>query len=209
MSAAAITSAAANSNPTKSNPFAEISSEEFTRIMTAELSNQDPLDPSDTRAIMDQISSLMNIESQSALQNSLEALVSQNSVASAASLIGGTIKGLDEAGNEVTGEVASVRVINGEATYVLESGKKVAADDVLEMTKADQASNDDDAITRAMLDAATDLMGRNVAGRDDSGNAFDGEVVGVRSTDAGVVLELKDATRIRPDWITAIGDVTS
>jgi len=78
------------------NKFNEMSSEDFMKIMFAELSNQDPLEPQDSANLMNQISSLRDIESNMQLMNQLDELVTQNQLASAGSMIGKSIRGLDE-----------------------------------------------------------------------------------------------------------------
>ena len=45
------------------NAFSELTSEEFVKIMFTELSNQDPLKPSDSSALLQQMSNLRSIQS--------------------------------------------------------------------------------------------------------------------------------------------------
>ena len=44
------------------NRMADLSSEEFVQILITELQNQDPFNPSDTNAMLEQISSIRNID---------------------------------------------------------------------------------------------------------------------------------------------------
>ena len=67
-----------------SSGFSELSSGEFLKIMLTELTNQDPFKPQDSGALLEQMSSLRNIESQLQLQEKLNALVLQNGISSAA-----------------------------------------------------------------------------------------------------------------------------
>jgi len=46
-----------------SNRFSELKSEDFIRIIFTELANQDPLQPNDTGALLDQLNSIRDIES--------------------------------------------------------------------------------------------------------------------------------------------------
>ncbi len=104
----------------------ELDSTEFLDIILTELSNQDPLAPNDTQALLEQLSSLRNIESQLSLEESLEKLVIQNSLAQAGSLIGKVVEGVDANSDKVSGEVVSVRVNDGEATLQLDTGRQLS-----------------------------------------------------------------------------------
>lgn len=120
--------AAAKTNATATNAkngFGSLDSSEFTKIILSELSNQDPFKPNDTQALLEQLSSLRNIESQTSLQDSLEKLVLQNSLSQAGSLIGKIVEGVDANTDKVTGKVTSVRVTNGEPTLQLDTGRQV------------------------------------------------------------------------------------
>ena len=119
-----------NANRDPGSGFGDLSSEEFIRIMIAELTTQDPFEPNDTQAILDQLSSLTNIESQTALRESMESLVLQNGVSQAAGMIGKTVQGLDENNDRVTGKVNSVRVVDGVALLELDTGETLPLDRV-------------------------------------------------------------------------------
>ncbi len=110
--------------------FDELDSNEFLEIILTELSNQDPLAPNDTQALLEQLSSLRNIESQISLEESLEELVLQNTLSQAGSLIGKLVEGVDDNSEKVTGQVTSVRVNDGEATLQLDTGRQLKLDTV-------------------------------------------------------------------------------
>jgi flagellar basal-body rod modification protein FlgD len=94
-------------NPAK-NAFAELTSEQFVKIMFTELSNQDPMKPNDSNAMLQQMASLRSIQSDLELQNKLEAIVTQNQLASAGSLIGNYVSGITDLNERVIGIVGSV-----------------------------------------------------------------------------------------------------
>ncbi len=124
----ATTSAISSSSGTSTkapDKFASLSSSEFVKIMLSELKNQDPLSPQDSSKMLEQLSSLRNIESQTSLQDSLKDLVSQNQISSAGALIGKSVEGLDASNNKVTGLVTSVRVTDSKATLELDNGKSL------------------------------------------------------------------------------------
>lgn len=134
MSAAALSGArATNQLPSSGGGFAALSSEQFIKVLISELSNQDPLKPTDSTALMEQMSSLRNIESQLSLQKTLESLVSQNAIASASGLIGKVVAGLNSNNDPVEGMVMSIRVEKGKPVLELDSGHLLAADRVTEI----------------------------------------------------------------------------
>ncbi len=83
-------------NPLSSSDdaFNTLSSQEFLRIMFTQLQNQDPLEPQDSQAMLDQLSALRSIESDTKMVASLENLVSQNEFAAASQLIGSLVSGI-------------------------------------------------------------------------------------------------------------------
>ena len=104
------------------NRMADLSSEEFIQILITELQNQDPFNPSDTNAMLEQISSIRNIESQMDLQTRLEDLVSQNQMSAAGGLIGKYVEGLNASNNNVSGVVTSIKLSGDEIILELDSG---------------------------------------------------------------------------------------
>ena len=134
---AAIGSASAFANTTNTTPGAnslgELDSDEFLQIILSELSNQDPLAPNDTAAILEQLSSIRNIESQVALEDKLDTLVTQNAIASGSQMIGSFVKGLDSLNNTVEGLVESLSVQDGKPILKLAGGDELAADRVTEV----------------------------------------------------------------------------
>lgn len=121
----AITSATSQSPPSATNSFNAITSEEFIRIMFSELTNQDPLAPNDTKAVLEQISSIRSIESDLKLTSELQSLVSQNELASAGTLIGKFVTGLQEEGLRVGDIVLSVSATRDGAVLNLANGQRV------------------------------------------------------------------------------------
>lgn len=88
--------------------FSKMSSEDFIKIIFTELSNQDPFQPNDSTALLEQLDSIRSIESDLKLTDQLHSLVSENQLASASTMIGKFIGGLTEDNNRVAGLVVSV-----------------------------------------------------------------------------------------------------
>ncbi|MBI1336387.1 MAG: hypothetical protein GC164_05435 [Phycisphaera sp.] len=130
MSAGAIGGTSGAATTPTGGGFAAITSDQFIKIMVSELTKQDPLNPQDTSKLLEQLSSIRNIESQVNLQDQLESLVMQNQVASAGNLIGKVVTGLNDSNYQVSGLVTSVRVQDGNAILELDSGNSLSMDRV-------------------------------------------------------------------------------
>jgi flagellar basal-body rod modification protein FlgD len=113
-----------------SNRFSELRSEDFIKIIFTELANQDPLEPSDSSALLDQLNSIRSIESDIHLQQELQNLVRENQLASAGNLIGRFVGGLTESATRVSGYVASVQRSGENVNLELDNGWIVPFDQV-------------------------------------------------------------------------------
>jgi flagellar basal-body rod modification protein FlgD len=111
---------------TTADRYSELSSQDFLKIMFTELGNQDPMQPSDSKALLDQLSSLRNIQSSMDLGSKLEGLVTQNELNSAAALIGKYVSGINEDNEPVVGAVFSVSRTADGAVLNLYSGDRVS-----------------------------------------------------------------------------------
>lgn len=96
-------------NPSAStDAFSSLTSGQFLKIIFTELTNQDPLAPNDTQAMLNQLSTLRSIESDTKMVDSLGRLVSQNEFAAASSLIGSLVSGITLDNRRVSDLVVSV-----------------------------------------------------------------------------------------------------
>ncbi|MFZ2873526.1 MAG: flagellar hook capping FlgD N-terminal domain-containing protein [Phycisphaerales bacterium] len=101
-------SASASGSSAGNSAFSALSSEDFTKIILQELSRQDPLQPSDTSTLIQQLSGLRSIQSDMDLGDKLQDLVRQNEFASATTLLGTRVTGRSIDNIEVEGVVKSV-----------------------------------------------------------------------------------------------------
>jgi flagellar basal-body rod modification protein FlgD len=104
------TSTSSATNSANGGGLNEIDVNQFLNLMITELQNQDPLNPTDNAALLEQVGQLRSISSNDTLVNTLTSFSSTSELTTASSLIGRTVKGLDTKGNEVNGEVSSVSV---------------------------------------------------------------------------------------------------
>jgi flagellar basal-body rod modification protein FlgD len=113
------------------NGFNALRSEDFIRIIFTELSNQDPFQPSDSSALLEQLNSIRSIESDIDLMERLDDLVFQNQLAGAANLIGKFVEGLSETFGAASG---TVRTVSREGEHILlelDSGERMPLENVL------------------------------------------------------------------------------
>ncbi|GJQ28172.1 MAG: hypothetical protein HBSAPP03_00560 [Phycisphaerae bacterium] len=106
----------------KASGFSAMTSEEFSKIIFAELGRQDPLAPSDTNTLIQQVSGIRSIQSNLDLTERLQTLVSQNEFAGAATLLGRQATGLTSQGVRVSGVVRSVSQSRDGAVLNLANG---------------------------------------------------------------------------------------
>ncbi len=128
-----VQAAATSVSSSSSSGFSDLTNNEFVKIITTELANQDPLKPSDTSALLQQISNLRSIQTDIDLGTKLDALVNQNEMASASSLIGANVSGIDSEGTLAEGVVTSVLRESSGPVLRLGPGKTLAFSQIHEI----------------------------------------------------------------------------
>ncbi len=123
MSAISANSAARTATPT--DGFSTLGSDEFIKVMFAELSRQDPLQPNDTSKLLEQLGQIRSIESDLALQKNLEGLIRQNEITSAGGLIGKFAVGTTDTNDRVQGYVDSISVTRDGVRLNLSTGFQI------------------------------------------------------------------------------------
>jgi flagellar hook assembly protein FlgD len=102
------TDAALQQHSNVPSQFSKMSSEDFIKIIFTELSNQDPFQPNDSAALLQQLDSIRSIEADLKLTDQLQSLVFENQLAGASNMIGKFIGGVTADNNRVAGFVVSV-----------------------------------------------------------------------------------------------------
>jgi len=118
----ALSSSGASGVSSAPSRFNDLSTEEFIKIIFTELSNQDPFEPNDSAALLEQLNSIRSIESDMRLTEQLQALVTENQLASASGMIGKFIGGLTAQNDRVAGFVVSVIRQGDDITLELDNG---------------------------------------------------------------------------------------
>ena len=112
----------------------DLKTEDFIKMMITQLQNQDPMEPAKNEQLLAQMSQIGQLESAAQLQTSLSRLVLQNNLGAAGNLIGKAVEGLGDDGDELAGEVTSVRVEAGDVYLELDTGNRLRLDRVTEIT---------------------------------------------------------------------------
>ncbi|MCE9592238.1 MAG: hypothetical protein K8S99_17165 [Planctomycetes bacterium] len=115
--------------------YGSLKSSDFIKVMLSELRNQDPFQPQDSSKLLEQLSSLRNIESQTSLQTQLQNLVLQSQISQAGGLIGKVVAGLDANNDTIGGQVTSVVIQDGKALLELDTGKTLGMDRVTQIAQ--------------------------------------------------------------------------
>lgn len=210
MSAGAIGgTATAQATPTRSNSFGELSSEEFINILVTELSQQDPFEPNDSGAILEQLSSLRNIESQVSLQEQLKTMVDQNAISSASGLIGQAVTGLNSSNQTVSGIVRSVVIENGSPILKLENGTRIEASRI---TDVENLGDFDTQVVQQLLRNliilnSSALVGKMVSGFNENNSLVEGVVTSVKNENDDLILELDTGQELSAGSVTRFSDL--
>jgi flagellar basal-body rod modification protein FlgD len=111
---------------------ASVTREQFLRILTAELTAQDPLEPLDNAQFLQQLVGLQSLEQTSALTDSLRTFERFLKMASGSAMIGRTVKGVSATGDAVEGVVSRVVLEDGRVNVVVGS-QRLPIDSVTEI----------------------------------------------------------------------------
>ncbi|MDX2114380.1 MAG: flagellar hook capping FlgD N-terminal domain-containing protein [Planctomycetota bacterium] len=115
----------AQTRDAQSNPYETLTSEDFIRVMFAELTRQDPTKPTESKDLLEQIGTIRSIESDVSLTKRLEEISKQNEIASAGSLVGKFAEGKTDSGITANGFIDSVSVTRTGMVLNLSTGVSV------------------------------------------------------------------------------------
>lgn len=136
----------ANTASAKATGFSALSSEEFTKIILTELSNQDPMAPSDTNALLQQLSQIREIQSSMDLSEKLGSLVSDNQFASASNMMGKIVGGVATDNSRAIGKVASISKTDDGVFLNLVGGKSIHIDNMDGVIDASSLTDEEKAL---------------------------------------------------------------
>jgi flagellar basal-body rod modification protein FlgD len=108
----------------------------FLTLLTTQLQNQDPLNPTDTNQFTEQITQMTGVEQQLMSNQLLQQLISQQTgVAAAAGLMGDTVTapGATSSDPNITGTVTAVNEVGGQ-TMLTVNGQSVSLSSITGIT---------------------------------------------------------------------------
>ncbi len=121
-------STTANSVPTNflsdtpaAAPRQQLNQDDFLKLLTTQLSNQDPLKPMEDTQFIAQMAQFSSLQQATTLTKDFEAFSSSQQISSAQNLLGKTVT-LGSSGTIVTGPVSEVQIVNG-AAQIMVGGK--------------------------------------------------------------------------------------
>jgi len=94
----------------KPRKLEDLDIDEFLKLMIAELTNQDPLNPMDNAQLVEQIGQIRNISATTKLSDTLDSVLTGQSLTTASSLIGKSVTALNDQNENVAGVVDRVSV---------------------------------------------------------------------------------------------------
>lgn len=98
---------------------------DFLNLMITQLKNQDPFEPMTNSELLQQISSIRQLQSNMSLSDTLTGNSLREEIGSGGALIGKTVEGLNASGDRVSGVVTSVTIKDGSVLLDLDSGEQV------------------------------------------------------------------------------------
>lgn len=112
--------------------FEDVNLDTFLKLLITELQSQDPMKPMENSEILQQVSQIRAIESNTRLTSTLQAVTLGQNMATAASLLGRTIGGLDDQSNPIEGKVDRVSLADGVAKLHV-GGRTISLKNVAEI----------------------------------------------------------------------------
>ena len=115
MSTGSVSSVGQSSQATSSgnSVFRDVGMDDFLKLLIAELQNQDPMEPMDNAAMLEQIGQIRSIESNERMTETLEAVQLGQNMGTASNLIGRTVAAMTADGTRVSGRVDRVSIQDG------------------------------------------------------------------------------------------------
>ena len=119
------TSSPSTTSSTTDAASASLNYDSFLKLLVAQMKNQDPTNPMDSTQYVAQLAAFSQVEQSIQINTKLEQMLQTSALAQADSLIGRTVTSAD---GEVSGKVASVRLLSDGLVAVLEDGTQMVVE---------------------------------------------------------------------------------
>jgi flagellar basal-body rod modification protein FlgD len=109
--------------------FNGLSSDVFMKLLITQLQNQDPTEPVGNEELLQQLSTMRNLQANIELSDALKQITTSQQLTAGASLLGSVVTGKDSLGEELTGFVDRVFIRDSE-TFVGMGDRELALKNV-------------------------------------------------------------------------------
>ncbi len=173
--------------------------EDFMKLLLAQMTHQDPMNPMQDTAFMGQMAQFQALDEQIAMTKTMLGMRSEMALQGANGLMGKFVVGDDAGDNEISGQVASAALEDGAVYVELTTGQKIAYADITGVS--DLKVKEETKLVTAM-----NMIDMYVAGQDDNGNTVGGVAVGVTVQDDKTYVELDNGLHLPFDNIEVATD---
>ena len=97
----------------------------FLRLLTTQLENQDPLNPASEQEMVGTLAQFTALEQTGKLADSMDALTKTNQWSQGSTLLGRTVLGLNDAGDQVTGTVLGLGMVEDKLILHLDNKETI------------------------------------------------------------------------------------
>jgi flagellar basal-body rod modification protein FlgD len=199
-------------NSSSSNTgLSTLTSSDFMQLMITQLSNQDPLNPTDSNEMLGQISQISTLQSNTQMTQSLASLTLQQSIGAGSNLVGKTITGASTAGPTVTGTVAGVQVNNGSVYLgIVDSAGNQSTVPMSNVTQILDTNSPTTLMQQGLqsmvmqqsLGNSSSMVGKYVTATGTGNTTISGTVTGVQLINQSIYLSLDNGQSIPASTVT-------
>lgn len=118
---------------------ARFSREEFLKLLSAEISHQNPLEPMSSGDFLGQLAQLQQLETSASLEDTLKNLMRFQELGAAGTLLGKTVRAIADDGQPVTGPVERIRVEDSKVRLII-NGRTAALGNIQDIVSTDPAT---------------------------------------------------------------------
>jgi flagellar basal-body rod modification protein FlgD len=119
----------------------DLGKDDFLKLLVAQLTYQDPTNPTDNTEFVSQLATYSSLEQQMTMNDNLQSLITAQNMTTAGqatSMIGKVISYYDSKGNFAMGQVAFVDITNGQTSLVLTDNTVVDLSAVMQIADPDK-----------------------------------------------------------------------
>jgi len=121
--------------PESRAPVKTLNQQDFLRLLVAQMTQQDPLNPKSDLEMIPQMVSFTQLEQSKSMQSDIAQLRAEQQLLRANSLLGRTVEIQDGSGARVTGQVSAVQMVEGTPKLVV-NGRRFDLGQLFSITPA-------------------------------------------------------------------------